>query len=205
MDLLSSLTYTTFDNFYIHVDKIQYGWMYLSVGTDDRNFNYAASYLGDPLNELLHATISIVKEQKSNLHSNAVTNIRDYVYVIHELEPDLVTWLFKYNNDELTLIIWKNIPTDVDTFDMLIEEDFNSQSVEITLLDKASVLTDELAFAIKGNFISFIKALINTFINLGSLKRHDGDSNDADWGFSYSIDNFNFLKEWLLKNDPSIN
>jgi hypothetical protein len=105
MDLLSNLPYTCFDGFFMRVDKINNGWMYLSVGKGDKCFNYSASSIGDPVNYLLAAAVSIVSNQKSASSYNGVVYEGEYLYVTHDLEPSLVTWLFKPGDEKLTLII----------------------------------------------------------------------------------------------------
>jgi hypothetical protein len=200
MDLLANLPYTSFDGFLINVDKIRNGWMNLSITANEKTFNYVASYICDPLNDLLTAAVAIIKKQEitSFIYNSTPNTAGDYLYVFHDLEGAEITWLFKYNQKDLTLIIWENCPVDFDTFITLLRENFNSQSFEI--LDESPDVTKELVFAIKGSTVTFIKAVVNMFTNLQSLKRYDDENSDSDWGFKYSIEKFNILKEWLLHN-----
>ena len=202
MDILLNLPYTPLDDLYIGVERIKYGWMDLCIAVNGKSFTYGASYLSDPVDDLLTAAVSIIKKDRLAVSHYNLKEIGDFIYVTHELEPGLVTWLFRYTDNKLTLIIWEDMPTD---FDELIEARFESQSDKVQKFDAIPDLTQELLFALNGSAVPFIKALINTFTSIDKLERFEDDSNGHDWGFTYSIDNLNFLKEWLSKNDALIN
>lgn len=200
MNILSTLPYTTFDHFYISVEKIRHGWMDLNIGTGIEHISYSASYLGDPLNDLLEVAVLFAGGPKGNA-VNYYPNpnyIGNYFYVTHDLEGDLVIWLFKYVDEELTLIIWNGFPTDMDALYDLAEVDFDDQSCQYHMLSGKPDLTNNLFFAAKGSLSTFAKTLINTFQNLAELQRWE---DDGDWGFAYPVTQFDFLKQWVAKND----
>jgi hypothetical protein len=201
MDILSNLPYSTFDHFYVSVEKIEYDWMYLNVGTDERHISYTAGNICGPLNDLLDVAVSMAKGEKidSPCYDTTPNSIGNYFYVTHDLEGDFIIWLFKYVNEELTLIIWNGFPTDMDTLYDLAEADFDDKSFQFRTFDDAPDLTKELALAMKGSLQVFIQALIHTFERLKGLKRFKDDA--SDWGFSYALDSLEFLKDWIAKND----
>jgi hypothetical protein len=204
MDILLSLPYTTFDDFYISVKKIKYGWMHFDIGKGKRYISYAASCVGDPLNDLLDVAVLFTGGAmgKTISYYPNPNYIGNYFYVTHDLEGDLAIWLFKYVDEQLTLVIWNGFPTDMDTLYDLAEADFDDQSFEFRMLDEKPDLTKYLVFAVKGPLWAFARVLINTFQNLAGLKRC-GDDND--WGFAYPADQFNFLQQWVAKNNAIIN
>jgi len=194
MDLLGNLSYTCFEDFYIRVEKIKNGWMELCVGNGDKRLNYSASYIGDPLNYLLAAAVSIVENQKSSHIYNGVAYEGEYLFIVHDLEPSLVTWLFKPGNDELALIIWEDMPT---YFEEMIESGFDDIPEEIKMQD----IGKDIFLAIKDSPVLFIKALLGAIEGLTCLKRNDVEFSDSEWGHSYSLENVELLKRWLVEND----
>ena len=198
MDILSNLPYTFFGDFYIRVNKIKYGWMELCVGIGDKCFNYQASYTGDPLNYLLAAAVSVVKNQKSTSNYNGVAYEGEYFYITHDLEPSLVTWLFKPGKEKLTLIIWEDMPL---YFEEMIDGGFDCSSPEIQMLDNVPDITADICFAIKDSPVAFVKALLCAVEGLTRLERQEDEAGDNEWGHSYSLDNVELLKSWLVKNE----
>ena len=209
MNLLSTLPYISFDDFFIRVKRIRYGWMELYIGFDDNNFNYSASYLSDPLADLLEVTVYSIIEKQSSIsdrHYDRFCSINNYYFVVHDLEGDNVFWLFKYADEELTIIIW-NETFDEDVFFELAQENFNSESMVVKMQDPVIDINKGVLFAMKGAPIGFIKALNNT---LGSLKELDRPNEHADdyyndWGFIYSSELYEKLNDWLQKNEIVVN
>jgi hypothetical protein len=199
MDLLSNLPYTCFDGFYIRVDKINNGWMDLCVGKGDKRLCYSASCIGDPLNYLLAAAVSVVRKQKSASSYNGVTYTGEYLYITHDLEPSMVTWLFKLGNGQLTLIIWEDMPP---CFEELVVRDFECGLSELKTLYAMPNITGGVCLAIKDSPVAFIKALLNAVEGLSCLERCE-NADDDEWGHSYSLDDVELLKSWLLKNDAA--
>jgi len=201
MDMLSTLSYTTFNDFYISIKKIRYGWMSFNVVADNKDISYDASYLCDPLNDLLDVAVLFAGGPKGKAASYypKLNYIGNYFYVTHELEGDSVIWLFKYVGEELTLIIWNGFPVDMDALYDLAVADFDDQSLPFTEQD----LTQKLVFAMKGSLLTFAKTLIDTFHNLECLQRWEDD--DDEWGFAYSKNQLDFFLKWVYKNSALIN
>lgn len=200
MNLLSNLTYTPFNDFCIRVSRIQYGWMDLTVSSNNNSLSYSASYVSDPLNDLRAAAVYLIKKDTKYLEHHSVNRFGEYLYIFHDLEPTLVTWLFKVDGSQLTLLIWADMPSN---FHILVEENFNDESIEVKLIDEPIVLPQELSFAIKGPIITFIKALVDTFEELNNLKKPEDDSEYALWGYNYHLEHLNILKECINTNSLS--
>src|ERR1700748_1632933 len=173
MNLLSDLAYTQFNDFCIHVEKIQYGWMDITVSSKDNYISYSASYISDPLNDLLGASVYFIKKNAKYLDYHSVNRFDEYLYIFHDLEPDLITWLFKVDENQLTLLIWTDMPNN---FHELIEGHFDKESIQVQIIDEPIDLFQNLSFAIKGPIITFIKVLVDTFEELNNLKKPEDDS-----------------------------
>lgn len=201
MNLLSHLPYEPFNDFFINVESIRYGWMDLSIGANGKSLSYGASYTTEPLNDLLNVAVAIVSNKKiiSSQDNWRPQPIGNCFIVYHDLEGTEVPWLFKYENDELTLFIWASEPVDYDTFANLAEWNFNREAIKYSNPDDIPDLSVDLSFAFKGSAAAFVSALLNTIENLSLLPK-DGQEDYDGWGFKYSIDNFALLKDWLNHN-----
>ena len=126
---------------------------------------------------------------------------RKYLYVFHDLEPSLITWLLKGDAEYLTLLIWEEIPDD---FHLLVEDDFDNQSFNVKTLDCPLDLSKDLAFSIKDSTLLFAKTLIKTFAevdNLAIVNNINKESVCPEWGYNYSASNLNILKEWVTQKE----
>lgn len=182
MHLLLSLPFTKFDSFEIIVSRIFAGWMDIDVLNDGNRISYNASYLTDPLNDLLSAAVLFVS------YKNAPPM---YFCATHELEPSKITWLFKWQGSEMILLIWEDIGAELQD---LIDKDFDEESYKYNMDEDRPDLTKGLLLAVKDSPLKFIQALVNVFPTLQHLKR---DENRDDWGFKYSKDKLAILENWL--------
>ena len=202
MYLLSTLPYTEPVEFTITVEKIKYGYMSLHLNVDGVEFRYAPSELCDPLNDLLIIAALILdgcsltvdgKVEKKAEHTPL------YEYVFHDLEGYYVIWLLKYFMGELTIIIWDCDVSDVDTLETLADNDFNSNALEIRILDKLPDFHEYLKFALKCKPALLANALVGAVEGLKNLANY----NSSNWGFSYSESHFDKLKQWLALTEEN--
>ncbi|OOQ57523.1 hypothetical protein BC343_11975 [Mucilaginibacter pedocola] len=156
--------------------------MDINVLNNGNHISYGASYLTDPLNDLLSAAVLFVSYQNAPRMCFCAT---------HELEPSTITWLLKWQGNEMVLLIWEDVETELqDLIDAGLDEEYYKHNIDKDLPD----ITKGLLLAVKDSPRKFIQALIKVFPTLQRLKR---DSEDADWGFTYSKDKLATLEDWL--------
>jgi|APLak6261672720_1056091.scaffolds.fasta_scaffold09005_3 hypothetical protein len=195
MDILSNLTYESCKDFVIQIDEIKAGWMDITISTKDKNFNYSASYLTDPLNDLLDATILLLTNQP--FHIRGGWFLKDNAIVVHDLEGDIIVWLLNYSNNILTVLIWENINTDL--LEDLCSYNFDIETYKKNEFEDVPDLTKNLIFALKDTPHFFTQILKDTLKNLDA--KYPDEEYKGQWGFSYSDTNFKALTKWLLDNE----
>ncbi len=191
MDILSDLPLESSEDFSIAVNNIESGWMDLVIATSEKRFQYSASYLTDPLNDLLEATVLLLTKQ--SCHSRFGRLFKHSAMVVHDLEGNMIVWLLHYSDDIFTVVIWKDIDTGL--IEDLCSYNLDKATYEKKTFEDLPDLTNNLLFALKGSPESFAKTLTATFDNLGA-KFPDEEDRDH-WGFSYSKTKFQALKKWL--------
>lgn len=195
MDILSNLTYNSCKDFKIQVDDIEAGWMDITISTNDKNFNYSASYLTDPLNDLLDATVLLLTNQP--FHIRGGWFLKDKAIVVHDLEGDIIVWLLNYSNNILTVLIWENMSTDL--LEDLCHYNLDSETYKKNEFEELPDLTKGLIFALQDTALQFARILKETFKNLDA--KYPDEEYKGHWGFSYSETNFDILIKWLLDNE----
>jgi hypothetical protein len=194
MDILSKLKYKSFNDLNIQVDDIEAGWMDLTISTLYKNFKYSASYLTNPLNDLLSATVLLLTDKP--FHIRGGLYIKDNAIVEHDLEGDRIVWLLNYTNTILTVLIWKNISTDL--LEDLCLYNFESEIYIKSTLDDLPDLTEDLIFALQDKPFQFAQTLKKTFENLDA--KYPDEDYKGEWGFSYSESDFKILIKWITDN-----
>jgi hypothetical protein len=164
--------------------------MQFFLNANEDHFIYSASYIGDPLNDLLHATALALDKSKHD----------SYCCVFHDLEGQDITWLLKLLGDELSVIIWDGNVSDRDTLLTLSDNNFNSEAFGVLVLDKLPDFHQDLKFALKCKPEIFVRALINAVEGLYRLKKYD----DRDWGFRYSQEDYDKLIEWSATREKEL-
>ncbi len=206
MDALSTLTYKNLNDFYITIGNIRNGWMDITLTTKERQLNYFASYNCDPLNDLLESIVLLLTNQRKIIYGNTYftkeniisTNDRKYELVLHDTERESIWWLLKYSDKILTIIIWKNIFSEL--LDTLCYYDFDSERYAEHESKEMPKLTDELEFAFKGEPMFFAQHLVNVFKELDLKYAIDKYEHKTEWGYRYSKENFTKLTEWIKNN-----
>lgn len=79
--------------------------MDITISTADKNFNYSASYLTDPLNDFLDATVLLLTNQP--FHIGGGWFLKDNAIVVHDLKGNIIVRLLIYTNNILTVLFGK--------------------------------------------------------------------------------------------------
>jgi TusA-related sulfurtransferase len=87
-------------------------------------------------------------------------------------------------------------------FEELVVLGFNCPLPELKTVYAMPNITSGIFLAIQDSPVAFVKALLCAVESLTRLERQE-DTEDNDWGHTYSLDNVELLKSWLLKNDPA--
>jgi len=202
MKIFSHFKFTDIEDFEIEIGEIIAGWMDITIGTNNENFKYSASYIGDPLNELLYATDLLLINKPHIIRCEFF--IKDTAIVTHHLEPETINWLINYNDNILTILIWKNINTDLleDLGSCNFDKDLYKKQYGEEYTDSVDYydygetnLEKTLLFALKGEPTKFVKTLVDICKNLDIL--YEDEKYKNCWGFSYDTDCFNSLVNWL--------
>lgn len=206
MDILSTFQYNDFNDFNITIGEIRNGWMNITLTTKEKQLDYWASYICDPLNDLLEATVLLLTKSPKIIYGNTyftkekiiAKETRRNELVTHDTEGDYIEWLLRYSDNIFTVIIWKNIFTDL--LDTLCFYDFDSKKYEENECEEMPNLIDNLEFAFKGEPIFFAQKLILILKELELKNTVDKYEHKTEWGYRYSEENFTKLTEWIKNN-----
>ena len=195
MNPLSVLPLKPFDDFSIKLGKIQHGWMEITLETTEKSFEYVASYISDPLNDLLEATVHLLTNQPPPPGYNQRLR-KDNAFFVHDTEEIFIVWLLHYSNGIFTISIWDNIIVDV--IDQLCYYELDREMYNKYADDELPDLTNDLIFAFTGSPIVFAQKLKDVFDYLDAT--YTKAKKRKEWGIRYSKENYNMLTQWLAEN-----
>lgn len=196
MNILPHLHFQPLEELSIRVKRIYAGWMDITLSNKEKSFEYSASYLTDPLEEILYCTILLLNKKPVHVRGNWY--LKDSAVIYHDLEGRVVVWLLHHSNDVFSLMIWDNI--DPDALESLANGNFDmiSYNRERVYNEDLPDLSTDLLFAFCGSPIHFAKTLKETLENV--TKTFIVGEDESDWGIRYSIEDFNALNNWITEN-----
>ena len=169
----------------IEIDKIQNGWMYIILKTNFSIKKYAASYLCNPIIDLIEKYL-LLYENKT-CENNPLRANKKYAVIEHDLEGNNIVWLLHKKEDDLYIYIWEDF-LEIDNW---LWAEFNDQSF-INNFENVPQLTENLLFSMKGKMIDFAKTLLPTLDWL-KKKRIELDLVD-EWGYDFSESDYEKIK-----------
>lgn len=113
--------------------------------------------------------------------------------VLHDVEGELITWAFYFDNDHMHITIWKNI--DIDLIDDIYFQRFDNLTWEYYQFTHEVKVDEDLLFAVEGPIIDFATYYKEFMEELGARKRKKDEF--KDWGYRYSEEDFQKLKNYI--------
>ena len=196
MNILPHLPFKPVEQFTFQVTRIYAGWMEIILSDNEKSFKYSASYLTDPLEDILFCTVLLLNKQPVHVRANWF--LKEGAVIMHDLEGDIVVWLLHHSNDVFSVLTWFNIDPFVleslcdDNFDMVA---YNRKRV---YLEDLPDLSTNLLFAFCGSPIHFAQTLKATLNHV--TKTFIVEEDESDWGIRYSIEDYNALCNWIAEN-----
>jgi len=176
MDLLDNIQYQNF-NLYIEIGEIDYGWMDITLVSHYAYKKYCASYLCDPINDLVQKFALLIDNKPFQI--NPFESRMNIAIVEHDCEEGNIVWLLRKSNDDLYIYIWENEYE----LDEWLLADFSTGY----FLDNDELLpniTKNLIFSLRGTMKDFAGTVIKTVEYLKNQARQL-DPKD-DWGYKIS-------------------
>jgi len=184
MDLLEKIQCLPYD-LKIEIDEISNGWIELTLVSNYAFKKYAASYLCDPINDLL-VKYTLLNERIPH-EINPFRKIIDFAVIEHYLEGANIIWLLRRKEEDLYIYIWENV---YELDDWLFAE--FSEQYYIDNFEEIPNLAKNLIFSLKGKMIDFAKTLIPT---LDWLKEKGTELElTQDWGYKFSETDYQKIK-----------
>lgn len=184
MDLLEKIQCQPYD-LKIEIDEIEYGWMNITLISHYAFKKYAASYLCDPINDLLEKFSSLCEGKSYKV--NPFHSIINFAVIEHDLEGQNIIWLLRIDEENLYVYIWENIyEIDDWLFSGFSEKYYIENQEEVPNLAK------NLIFSLKGKMPDFAKTLIQT---LDWLKIKGTELKLTNqWGYKFSESEYQKIK-----------
>lgn len=184
MNLLEKIQCQPYD-LKIEIDEIEYAWMNITLVSHFAIKKYSASYLCDPINDLLEKYTLLAENKPYEI--NPFHSILNYAVIEHNLEGMNIIWLLRKKEDDLYIYIWEDV---YEMEDWLFVE--FSQQYFIDNLEEIPNLAKNLIFSIKGKMIDFAKTLMPTL----ELLKKNGVELDLTktWGYKFNESDYKKIK-----------
>ena len=203
MNFLDTLQYEPIENFNLKLGENVAGWLDLSLMSRKNRLEYSVSYIIDPWKELIGTFTDFFKIYRKYYWENSIIKL-GYAYGIHDLEGDIMYFLFQRIENNMRLLVFDNNCLFEDQLTDLIHIDFDNKKYEEIYLEESPFLEEKIAFKFEDSILNFADYFLVLVANIRKIGIQERVLiTEDDWGYYIPEQLVQDLENIKIKLAPS--
>lgn len=197
MDLLD-LDYLDIEKLNLDVEDNRCGWLKLLWRYENKKLEYEVSYICEPWENLIGSFLKLcLKEKPSFLEEDRISK-ESAIYKEHDLEGDIIMFLFYRDKDKIVFLIMNNVYDD--EIDDLIWAKFNAEEYKRqNFYEEPKGIKNRVEFAFRCD-IKQLAIFFKKVIDIIEKERINTNSDKDMWGYYYPSYYIDKLDEIIIEN-----